>query len=45
MTSQEWLDFNFYPGFDATGLTDEEFYELEEDYYNEMTLMDEEDEL
>ena len=44
MTFREWLDFNFYPDFDASGLSDEEFYELEEDYQNEMDLMDEEDE-
>ena len=44
MTFREWLDFNFYPDFDPSGLSDEEFYEMEEDYQNEMNLMDEEDE-
>ena len=44
MTFREWLDFNFYPEFEPSGLSDEEFYEMEEDYMNEMNLMDEEDE-
>lgn len=33
MSFQEWLDKTFYPGFDASGLDDDEYYELE-DLYN-----------
>lgn len=29
----EWLDETFYPGFDCSGLTDEEYWELEDAYY------------
>lgn len=36
MTFREWLDFTFYPGFDADGLSDEEYYELEDLYYKEV---------
>lgn len=32
MTFREWLDETFYPGFDADGLSDEEYYELEDAY-------------
>ena len=34
MTFMEWLDFTFYPGFyeAATGLTDDEYYDLEDAY-------------
>lgn len=35
MSFQEWLDFRFYPGFDASGLSDEEWYELEDEYHIE----------
>ena len=40
MTFREWLDFTYYPDFDPSGLSDEEFYECEEDYLHEMSLMD-----
>lgn len=36
MTFQEWLDYQFYPGFDVGGLTDEEYYELEDAYNDSM---------
>lgn len=39
MSFEEWLNFNFYEGFaeDAnSGLTDEEYYELEDAYYAEV---------
>ena len=36
MTFQEWLDLNFYPGFDASGLSNEEYYELEDAYNADM---------
>lgn len=32
MTFQEWLDKQYYEGFDASGLSDEEYYELEDAY-------------
>ena len=35
MTFREWLDFNFYPDFDPSGLSDEEYYQLEEEYLQE----------
>lgn len=35
MTFREWLDLTFYPGFDASGLTDAEYYELEDLYEEE----------
>lgn len=41
MTFREWLDFTFYPGFDTGGLSDEEFYELEDVY---MTYAENEEE-
>lgn len=41
---REWLDFNFYPGFDISGLTDEELYRLEDEYYEDQLEEDEEDE-
>lgn len=30
MSFREWLDYNFYEGFDTSGLSDEEYYELED---------------
>ena len=36
MTFREWLDETFYPGFDASGLSDEEYFELEDEYYKEV---------
>jgi len=48
MTFREWLDWTFWPDFDPSGLTDEEYYELE-DVYNGYEIeamactMDEED--
>lgn len=33
MTFQEWLDWIFYPDFDASGLSDAEYYALEDEYY------------
>ena len=30
MTFREWLDETFYPDFDPSGLSDEEYYELED---------------
>ena len=33
MSFREWVDENLYPGFDLSGLTDDEFYELEDRYY------------
>lgn len=32
MTFRDWLDWKFYPDFDVSGLTDEEYYELEDAY-------------
>ena len=34
MSFREWLDFTYYPGFyeAASGLSDEEYYELEDAY-------------
>ena len=34
MTFREWLDLTYYPDFDPSGLTDEEYYDLE-DRFNE----------
>ena len=34
MSFNEWLDWTYYEGFDPSGLSDEEYYELE-DQYNE----------
>ncbi len=34
MTFREWLNYYYYEGFDPSGLSDEEYYELE-DAYNE----------
>lgn len=34
MTFREWLDITFYPGFDASGLNDQQYYDLE-DMYNQ----------
>lgn len=36
MTFREWLDRNFYEGFDIYGLSDDEYYELEDAYEKEM---------
>ena len=36
MTFQEWLDATFYEGFDASGLSDEEYYALEDQYNQEV---------
>lgn len=36
MTFQEWLDHMFYEGFDASGLSDEEYYALEDQYNQEV---------
>lgn len=32
MTFKEWLEYQYYEGFDPSGLTDIEFAELEDDY-------------
>lgn len=32
MTFREWLDINYGNGFDPDGLSDEEFWELEDRY-------------
>ena len=32
---QEWLDKTYYEGFDPSGLSDEEYYELEDQFYAE----------
>ena len=32
MSFREWLDENYYPGFDPSGLSDEEYWELEDMY-------------
>jgi len=37
-TFREWLDNKFYPGFDASGLSDEEYYELEDEYNAEKKI-------
>lgn len=34
MTFREWLDLTFFPDFDPSGLSDGEYYDLE-DMYNE----------
>ena len=34
---EEWLSFYYYEGFDANGLTDEEYYELEDAYNKEVS--------
>jgi hypothetical protein len=34
MTFREWLDITFYPGFDASGLDDQQYWDLE-DLYNQ----------
>lgn len=44
MTFREWLDFNFYPDFDPSGLSDEEYYELEYEYYADLDELQSEDE-
>lgn len=31
-TFEEWLAYYYYEGFDVSGLTDEEYYELEDLY-------------
>lgn len=36
MTFREWLEEYFYPGFDPDGLTDDQYYELEEIYEEEI---------
>ena len=36
MTFKEWLAKEFYPGFDCSGLTDEEYWELEDLYLKEV---------
>ena len=35
MSFREWLDKNYYEGFDPSSLSDEEYYELEEMYQND----------
>ena len=35
MTFIEWLDQTFYPDFDVSGLSDSEYYELEDLYEEE----------
>ena len=35
MSFQEWLDKTYYEGFDLSGLSDEEYYELEDQFYAE----------
>ena len=35
LTFREWLDKNFYPGFDVCSLSDEEYYELEDKWRSE----------
>ena len=35
MTFRDWLNKTFYEGFDTTDLTDEEYYELEDQYRKE----------
>ena len=32
MNFREWLDFTYYVGFDVSGLSDEQFWALEDDY-------------
>lgn len=32
MTFREWLDITFYPGFDASGLNDQQYWDLEDLY-------------
>lgn len=32
MSFREWLDFTYYEGFDPSGLSDEEYWELEDNY-------------
>lgn len=36
MSFLEWLETVFYPDFDPSGLSDEEYYELEDQYNREM---------
>lgn len=36
MTFQEWLNKTYYEGFDASGLSDDEYYELEDAYRREV---------
>lgn len=33
---REWLDSAYYPGFDTSGLSDDEFFELEDQYREEV---------
>ena len=33
MTFRDWLDTTYYPGFDPSGLSDDEYWELEDRYY------------
>ena len=33
LSFQEWLDWEYYEGFDPSGLSDDEYYELEDAYY------------
>lgn len=35
LTFREWLDFKFYKGFDVTGLSDEEYMDLEDQWRSE----------
>ena len=35
MSFHEWLDKTYYEGFDPSGLSDEEYYELEDQFYAE----------
>lgn len=41
MSFREWLDRTFYPGFDVSGLTDDEYYDLEDRYNAEREDEDE----
>lgn len=35
-TFKEWVENLYYPGFDLSGLTDEEYWELEDQYREEI---------
>ena len=35
MTFREWFDYNYGIGFDPSGLSDEEYMELEDRYYED----------
>ena len=36
LSFRAWLDFNFWPGFDADGLSEDEYSELLYAYYDEL---------